>query len=191
MVLAQIVFGAMKRRRVSQADIGRAMETGTEAKYDVRLVSRSVRNTRVNIAEGRRALVALAAKARFTSDRFGDLLLRHGAREGGHRDLGWGPRQTKVADHRRLARPLPVLAHAYLMLLTIGLARRRDIPEKEWAPTNTKTRDQMRLFTMGQTPWMASGGAPEPVRGGPDLLGGDELGMTQTLRCLADLGGDD
>ena len=61
--LAQIVFGAMQCRRVSQADIGRTMETDTEAKYNIRRVSRFVRNIRVNIGEGCRGLVAIAAKA--------------------------------------------------------------------------------------------------------------------------------
>jgi len=61
--LAQIVFGAMRCRRVSQADIGRMMETDTTAKYNIRRVSRFVRNRRVSIAEGCRGLVAIAAKA--------------------------------------------------------------------------------------------------------------------------------
>ena len=61
--LAQIVFGAMKCRRVSQADIGRAMETGTTPKHNIKRVSRFVGNGRVNIAEGCRGLIALAAKS--------------------------------------------------------------------------------------------------------------------------------
>ena len=61
--LAQIVFGAMECRRVSQADIGRAMETGTVAKHNIKRISRFVRNKRVNIAKGCRGLVRIAAKA--------------------------------------------------------------------------------------------------------------------------------
>jgi hypothetical protein len=77
--LAQIVFGAMGCRRVSQADIharwggpnarrsltsgGRAMDTDTKVKYNIKRVSRFVRNTRVNIAKGCRGLVHIAAKA--------------------------------------------------------------------------------------------------------------------------------
>lgn len=61
--LAQIVFGAMGCRRVSQADIGRAMETGTVAKHNIKRISRFVRNKRVNIAKGCRGLVRIAAKA--------------------------------------------------------------------------------------------------------------------------------
>jgi len=48
---------------VSQADIGRAMETDTEVKYNIKRVSRFVRNERVNIAKGCRGLVRIAAKA--------------------------------------------------------------------------------------------------------------------------------
>ena len=61
--MAQIVFGAMKRRRVSQADIGRAMETGTTPRHNIKRVSRLVTNGRVNVAEGRRGPVRTAAKA--------------------------------------------------------------------------------------------------------------------------------
>lgn len=61
--LAEIAHGAMKCRRVSQADIGRAMETDTEAKYNIKRVSRFVTNNKVNIAEGCRGLVRIAAKA--------------------------------------------------------------------------------------------------------------------------------
>ncbi len=101
--LAAISWGAMKCRRVSQADLGRAMETDTVAKHNIKRVSRFVLNSRVNMAEGCHGLVALAAKAagrgfaraelagklgelgmdhvirvnakvRFVSDRFDDLL---------------------------------------------------------------------------------------------------------------------
>jgi len=61
--LAQVVFGAMKCRRVSQADIGRAMETGTTPKHNIKRVSRFVGNKRVNIARGCRGPVRIAAKA--------------------------------------------------------------------------------------------------------------------------------
>ena len=61
--LAEIVFGAMKCRRVSQADIGRSMQTGTTPKHNIKRVSRFVRNTRVNVADGCRGLIRLAAKA--------------------------------------------------------------------------------------------------------------------------------
>lgn len=61
--LAEIVFGAMKCRRVSQADIGRSMETGTTPKHNIKRVSRFVGNARVNIPEGCRGLVRIAAKA--------------------------------------------------------------------------------------------------------------------------------
>lgn len=61
--MAQIVFGAMKCRRVSQADIGRAMETDTVAKYNIKRVSRFITNKRVNVAKGCRGLVRIAARA--------------------------------------------------------------------------------------------------------------------------------
>lgn len=61
--LAQIVFGAMKCRRVSQADIGRAMETPTTPKHNIKRVSRFVGNGRVNMTEACRGLVRVAAKA--------------------------------------------------------------------------------------------------------------------------------
>lgn len=200
--LAQIVFGAMGCRRVSQADIGRAMETGTVAKHNIKRISRFVRNKRVNIAKGCRGLVRIAAKAsgkclvvavdwvdigkykvlkaavpirgravpilfaaypkwrlkksqnafeeaffellasllpartwtiivadrgfaraeltgklrelglnhvirvnakvRFASGRFNDLLSRHGVREGGHRDLGFGRYRARRPVRRRV-----------------------------------------------------------------------------------------
>jgi hypothetical protein len=61
--LAQIVKGAMRCRRVSQADIGRAMETGTVAKHNIKRVSRFVTNNHVNIAEGCRGLIRIAANS--------------------------------------------------------------------------------------------------------------------------------
>ena len=65
--LAAISWGAMKCRRVSQADIGRSMETGTAAKYNIKRVSRFVLNNRVNLAEeglGRSLLPTGALRAR-------------------------------------------------------------------------------------------------------------------------------
>ena len=200
--LAAISWGAMKCRRVSQADVGRAMETDTVAKYNIKRVSRFVRNNRVDMAEGCRGLIALAAKAagrclvvavdwvdigkykvlkaavpvrgraapilfavypkwrlkksqnafeeaffellrtlvpartwtiivadrgfaraelvgclrelgmnhvirvnakvRFVSDRFDDLLSRHGVRQGGHRDLGFGRYTARWPVERRV-----------------------------------------------------------------------------------------
>ena len=200
--LAQIVFGSMGCRRVSQADIGRAMETGTTPKHNIKRVSRFVGNKRVNVAKGCRGLVRIAAKAsgkclvvavdwvdigkykvlkaavpirgravpilfaaypkwrlkgsqnafeeaffellasllpartwtiivadrgfaraeltgklrelglnhvirvnanvRFASDRFNDLLSRHGVREGGHRDLGFGRYTARRPVERRV-----------------------------------------------------------------------------------------
>jgi len=61
--LAAISWGTMKCRRVSQADIGRAMETDTIVKHNIKRVSRFVRNNRVAMPEGCRGLVRLAAKA--------------------------------------------------------------------------------------------------------------------------------
>jgi len=61
--LAEIAWGAMRCRRASQADIGRAMETGTVTKHNIKRTSRFVSNNRVDIAEGCRGLVGLAAKA--------------------------------------------------------------------------------------------------------------------------------
>ena len=53
----------MRCRRVSQADIGRAMETNTIAKYNIKRVGRFVTNNRVNIAEGCRGLIRIAANS--------------------------------------------------------------------------------------------------------------------------------
>ena len=61
--LAQIVFGALKCRRVCQADIGRSMETGTMSKHNIKRVSRFIGNKRVNVAKGCRGLVRIAARA--------------------------------------------------------------------------------------------------------------------------------
>ena len=60
--LAAISWGAMNCRRVSQADVGRAMETDTVAKHNIKRVSRFVRNSRVDMAEGCRGLVTFSAK---------------------------------------------------------------------------------------------------------------------------------
>jgi len=53
----------MQCRRISQADIGRAMETGTVAKHNIKRVSRFVTNHHVNIAEGCRGLIRIAANS--------------------------------------------------------------------------------------------------------------------------------
>ena len=61
--LAELAIGAMRARRISQADIGRSLRTEALPKHSIKRVSRFVRNNRVNLAEGCRGLVALAAKA--------------------------------------------------------------------------------------------------------------------------------
>jgi hypothetical protein len=71
----------MKCRRVSQADIGRSMETGSAAKYNIKRVSRFVLNNRVDLAEGCRGRVAFAAKAATATSASG--ATRHGPRSRG------------------------------------------------------------------------------------------------------------
>ena len=61
--LAELAIGAMRARRISQADIGRSVRTDALPKHSIKRVSRFVRNNRVDLAEGCRGLVALAAKA--------------------------------------------------------------------------------------------------------------------------------
>lgn len=61
--LGELVYSAMRCRRVSEADIGRAMETGTVPKHNIKRVWRFLRNQRVEVAEGMRAVACLAAKA--------------------------------------------------------------------------------------------------------------------------------
>jgi len=61
--LAELVFGAMRSRRISLADIGRSMATDALTKSRIKRVDRFLGNRRVRVAEGMRALVKLAAKA--------------------------------------------------------------------------------------------------------------------------------
>lgn len=61
--LGEMVYGAMRCRRVSEADIGRAMETGTVPKHNIKRVWRFLRNQRVEVTEGMRAVACLAAQA--------------------------------------------------------------------------------------------------------------------------------
>ena len=61
--LAELVLGAMRCRRASLADIGRSLETGALAKHNIKRVYRFLRNHRVEVAEGARALIRLAARA--------------------------------------------------------------------------------------------------------------------------------
>jgi hypothetical protein len=61
--LGELVYGAMRCRRVSEADIGRAMETGTVPKHNIKRVWRFLRNQRVEVTEGMRAVACLAARA--------------------------------------------------------------------------------------------------------------------------------
>lgn len=61
--IAELVFGAMRCRRVSLADVGRAMETGTLPKHNIKRAWRLLRNGRVDVVEGMRALTALVARA--------------------------------------------------------------------------------------------------------------------------------
>ena len=61
--LADLVVGAMRCRRVSLADMGRAMVSRTSAKHRIKRIWRFLRNERVTVADGARALLLLAAKA--------------------------------------------------------------------------------------------------------------------------------
>jgi len=57
------VFGAMRCRRVAQADIGRSMRGKTLPKHKIKRVNRFVSNEQVDVAEALRALIVVAAKA--------------------------------------------------------------------------------------------------------------------------------
>lgn len=61
--LGELVFGAMRCRRVSEADIGRSLETKALAKHCIKRVYRFLNNHRVEAADGCRALARLAARA--------------------------------------------------------------------------------------------------------------------------------
>lgn len=61
--LAELVYGAVKCRRVSLADIGRSLGTDALAKHSIKRVWRFLKNYRVCVAEGCRGLVRMAAKA--------------------------------------------------------------------------------------------------------------------------------
>ena len=52
----------MRCRRVSQAELGRSMETRTTARHNIKRVSRFITNERVDVTKGCRGLVRLAAK---------------------------------------------------------------------------------------------------------------------------------
>jgi hypothetical protein len=61
--LGELVFGAMRSRRISLADIGRSMAGEGLVNSRIKRVDRFVGNSRVQVAEGMRALVRLAARA--------------------------------------------------------------------------------------------------------------------------------
>jgi len=61
--LAELVVGAMRCRRASLADIGRAMLGKTLPKHKIKRVDRFLGNERVEVAEAIWALLAIAAKA--------------------------------------------------------------------------------------------------------------------------------
>jgi len=60
--LAELVFGAMRCRRVSIADIGRSVESKALAKHCIKRAYRFLKNTRVQASEACKALIALAAR---------------------------------------------------------------------------------------------------------------------------------
>lgn len=60
--LAELVFGAMRCRRVSIAEIGRSLNSQALTKHCIKRVYRFLRNTRVEATEGCEALVVLAAR---------------------------------------------------------------------------------------------------------------------------------
>ena len=60
--LGELVFGAMRCRRVSLADIGRSLDSGAMVKHCIKRVYRFISNPRVEVAEGARALLHIAAK---------------------------------------------------------------------------------------------------------------------------------
>ena len=61
--LGHLVVGAMRCRRASLADLGRSMLSETSAKHCIKRVWRFLRNERVVVSDGARALLALAGKA--------------------------------------------------------------------------------------------------------------------------------
>jgi len=61
--LAQLVFGAMCCRRASLADIGRSLRSRALPKHSIKRVYRFLKNQRVELAEGARVLLHLAARA--------------------------------------------------------------------------------------------------------------------------------
>jgi hypothetical protein len=61
--LSQLVFGAMRCRWVSQADIGRSMAGQALVKHRIKQVARFVSNPEVEIAAGARGMMAIVAKA--------------------------------------------------------------------------------------------------------------------------------
>ncbi len=61
--LGEIVFAAMKCRRVSIADLGRALVSATVAKHNIKRVWRFLTNPRVDVAEGARALLSAIVRA--------------------------------------------------------------------------------------------------------------------------------
>lgn len=60
--LAALVFGAMRCRRVSLADLAEGMESQTTVKHRIKRAWRFMRNPGVEVSEGMRALTYLAAK---------------------------------------------------------------------------------------------------------------------------------
>lgn len=61
--LAELIYGAIKCRRVSLADIGRSLGTSALPKHSIKRVWRFLKNHRVVVADGCRGLVHLAARA--------------------------------------------------------------------------------------------------------------------------------
>jgi hypothetical protein len=61
--LGELVVGAIRCRRVSEADLGRSMRSKTCAKHRIKRVWRFLRNPRIEPVDGARALVVLASKA--------------------------------------------------------------------------------------------------------------------------------
>ena len=177
--LAAISWGAMKCRRVSQADVGRAMATDTVAKYNIKRVSRFVRNKRVDMAEGCRGLIAFAARRMPIEELF---------RDEKNIRYGWGLRQTKVGTAGRLERLLLVLAYAYFLLLLIGLVCRDTMSEAHWASggleiAGSGVRLHDRPLHAGPRK-MAPEDTSGSFRADAHRVGGGELGMTQLVSHL-------
>ena len=120
---AELVFGAMRTRRISLADIDRSMATDALAKSRIKRVDRFLGNRRVRVAEGMRALVKLAAKAAgwrlvvaagldyivrvcgkvvFESERYSGLLRDLELYPGERLDLGLGLYRQKNPVRRRV-----------------------------------------------------------------------------------------